>query len=112
MPLRLSRELLADPLLVPQQNHALDEVLELADVARPAVAHEQRSVAAVTSQRAAVVLLGVLLRGSASTRIGIVVAALPQRRHADVDDVEAVVQVLAEPRRARLARSGPGSSPR
>ena len=78
-----------------QQHRALDGVLQLADVAGPVVAHQQlqrvgrQAVDAASSAR----------RRSGAGRTSPardVVLALAQRRHVDRDDVEAVVEVLAE----------------
>ena len=71
-------------------------VLELADVARPVVPLQQLQRLARDAGHRLVHLLGVL-REEVLGEQRDVLAPLAQRRQHDRDDVEAVVQVLAEP---------------
>jgi hypothetical protein len=77
-----------------QQNRALDGVLELADVARPVVAHQQ--LLRVGSSPSIFFFSSARSGEEASSRRHDVVLALAQRRHLDRNDVQAVVEVLAE----------------
>ena len=81
---------------VAQDHRPLDVVLQLADVARPVVLAQQPHRLGVDPADLAAVLLGVALQEELDQRRD-VLAALAQGRQVDRDDVEPVVQVLAEP---------------
>ena len=103
-PRRTGRSSSVDARALAEDDRALDRVLELAHVARPAVARRSSARARVGE---AVDALVVLAREAAKEVLGEdehVGAAHAQRRHLDVDDVEAVVEVLAEAPFAHLGR--------
>ena len=90
---------------------ALDEVLELAHVARPVVAREAlHDVQREPGDRAA--LARVHLAAEVLGQRRDVLAPLPQGRDLDRNDVEAVVEVLAEVARRRPSPRGRGGWPR
>jgi hypothetical protein len=84
-----------DHVAVAQDDRALDRVLQLAHVARPAVLQQLVARPLGEALDARVVLLDEPLEEVLGQQQR-VAAAQAQRRHLDVDDVEAVVQVLAE----------------
>ena len=88
-----------------QHHRALDDVLQLADVARPAVVHQQVERLRLELDAGLAVLRAVLLEEVLRQRRNVVLA-LPQRRQVDVDDVQPVVEVLAEPARRPPSPSG------
>ena len=93
---------------VRQRERPLDQVLELADVARPVVALEHlHRVDRDLAQRATSICSAVLLQEEVDQERD-VLAPLAQRRQVDRDDVEAVVEVLAEVARRRSAARGRG----
>ncbi len=75
---------------------ALDRMPQLTDVSRPGVAFQPLQRQRVESRFRLVVLAGVEL-GIVGRDSGNIVRALPQRRHMDLDRVDAVEQVLPEP---------------
>ena len=80
---------------VGQHHGAEDRVLELAHIARPAEAGEQRK--RLRAQRAhALALLGGDAGKEMAGELGDVLRPLAQRRHGDRKHVQAVEQVLAE----------------
>jgi hypothetical protein len=92
----LHREILGtDHLRAAGDDQALDDVFQLADVARPRVVAQQLGrVGGNLPHRRAVVLHEPLEEGVDQERD--VLAALAQRRHRQVDDVQAIEQILAE----------------
>ena len=78
-----------------QDRHALDGVAQLADVARPVVALEQRQHVLVDGLGAEVVA-GAELAEEVGRQVADVLRPLAQRRHADRHHAEPVEQVLAE----------------
>jgi len=74
---------------------ALDGVLELAHVARPLVAAQRLRGGARKSRQVAVVARGISLKEVLGQERDIV-AAIAQRRDRHRDDVEAIVEILAE----------------
>ena len=114
----MSRSWRADHLAVAQDRRARQHVLELADVARPAIGREARERLRGDLRRIARLAAGEALRGAAPAREDVrgeqrdVLLALAQRRHLDRHDREAPVEVLAElPARDQRLRD-PCSSPR
>ena len=94
--LQLERQVaVGDPVVAAGGDQPLDQVLELADVARPPVVLQHR-------QRRGGEALHVLAEPAVVAgeeelhQVGQVLDALAQRRDADRDDVDAVEQVLAE----------------
>src|SRR5688572_18050130 len=75
---------------------ALDGVFELSHVARPGVGAQAHQGARLDAADAFAELRRVLV-DEVSHQRGELVAAFPQRRQLDADDVEAKVEVLAEP---------------
>src|SRR5207244_3565934 len=85
-----------------RQGHAaLDDVLELADVARKREGQQPLHRLGRDSFDGAVVLLRVLLEERSGEERD-VFAALPERRYIDLKDIEPEEQVLAEPPRSNL----------
>ena len=78
-----------------QHHRALDHVLQLADVARPVVLHQQVERRSGQLETGFAVLLAVL-REEVLREQRDVVLPLAQRRQVDADDVQAVEEVLAE----------------
>ena len=76
-------------------DRALDRVAQLAHVARPGIGVEGLPRLGVEALELLAVLLGELAQEGHGEQ-GDVVAPLAQGRHVDVDDVEPVVEVLAE----------------
>ena len=74
--------------------HALHQVGQLADIARPVVLTQRHDRARVEADRAALLVLHA--RDQLAHQQRNVLDALAQRCHLDGEDVEAVVQVLAE----------------
>ena len=98
-----------DPIAGREDRHPLDDVLQLADVARPAV----RSSSSTASRRCArpEVVAGAELLQEIRHELGDVLQALAQRGHADRDDVQPVAQIFRNPPSA-TSSSSCGSSPR
>ena len=86
----------ADARPVREHDGALDDVLELAHVARPVVLHQQVERLGRELEVRLVVLLAVFLEEVLREQRDVVLP-LAQRRQVDVDDVQPVVEVLAEP---------------
>ena len=82
-------------------HQALHFVLELAHVARPVVGHQEFHRALREARHGAPHLARILLQEVPGQERD-VVASLAQRRHADREDVESVVQVLTEAARFDL----------
>src|SRR5690606_36885986 len=84
-----------DPRAVGHRHGALEDVLQLADVAREGVVHERGHRVVGQGGRVAVLLVG-----EAGDEVGgelrQVVEVLAQRRHAQLDHVDAVVEVVPE----------------
>ncbi len=78
-----------------EDDGVLDGVLEFADVAGPAIAHEQGTCVGGDAFEGAFVFLRVL-RGEVEGEERNVFGVLTQGRHGDGDNVEAVVEVLAK----------------
>ena len=76
-------------------DQALDHVLELADVARPRIVAERLEGVGLDALDQ-VAVGGGEARQEVLDQAGDVFLALAQRRHPEVDDVQAVVEVLAE----------------
>src|SRR6185369_3085752 len=85
----------ADQLSPGERERALEDVLELAHVARKVVAGERLQRRVVQARRRNAVLAREPLQ-DARRDPGDVVAAFAQRRHPELDHVQAVEQVLAE----------------
>src|SRR5262245_1499168 len=85
----------ADLAAAAQHHQPLDQVLELAHVARPVVAHERFHGLGRDAARAELLLLAGLAQEVRHEQRD-VLAALAERRHFDRDHVEPVEQVLAE----------------
>jgi len=73
----------------------LDDVLELADVPRPRV-RDQGVEGGLSEALGRAAVAGPVLCEEVAGQQGDILGTLPQRRHLDGDDVEAVVEVLAE----------------
>ena len=100
---------LAERVAARQDDGALDDVLQLADVARPRVVHEAVERAARRLQARPAVLRAVEAEEVVDEERN-VLAPSAQGRRGDRDDVEAVEEVLAEAPRADLARRDRGWS--
>ena len=81
---------------VGEHDGAEDGVLELADIARPVVAHEQLQRRRGDAADEDLAFLGGEPRGEMADQLGDILAPLAERRHPDREDIEAVVEVLAE----------------
>src|SRR6478672_11318650 len=93
----LHREVLvADPLLVADRDESLDEVLELPDVARPPV-RGQDFYRRIRDPEHRLPELDPVALEKQPGQFRQVVEAFAERRHPNGDDVDPVVQVLAEP---------------
>ena len=95
-----------------QDRHALDDVAELADVAGPGVALEQRASDVGVDRARPDVVAGAELRQEVGHERPDVLRPLAQRRHADRKPAQAVEEILAERCRSRRARRAHGWSPR
>ena len=90
------------------QDGAFDRVIELADVARPAVIEQGLHRALIEAGELLAVVPRVMLQEVRGERRNIL-AALAQRGHADLDGIEAEQQILAEAaRRHFFVRIGVG----
>ncbi len=78
-----------------EHDGALDRVLERAHVARPAMRHDLRARLSVKPSTAFVILVGEFAQ-EVVREDDHVSAAHAKRRHLDVHDVEAIVEVFAE----------------
>ena len=78
-----------------EHDHGLDQVPEFTDVPRPVVVEQDLERFGSESAELPIVLPAEL-RDEAADEDGYIAAALAERRHVDVEDVEAVVQVAAE----------------
>jgi hypothetical protein len=87
---------LADVVAARHQNRALDRVVELAHVARPAVDRERGERVAVEARDRLAIALRVQAQEMGCEQRD-VLAPLAQRGHVDLDRVEAEQQVLTEP---------------
>ena len=87
--------LVGDPFLVADRDQPLDQVLELADVARPPVRRQdlQRRIGDALDLLAELRLVAV---EEEPRQLRQILDAIAQRRHPDRDDVDPVVEVLAE----------------
>ncbi len=98
----------SDVLALGHDHRAIDAVLELADVARPRIGLDRlERIRREAAQRAAVLAAAALHDGLRDHDR--VARALAQRRDADRDLADPVVEILAERRCARSAPAGPGS---
>src|SRR3546814_13415115 len=87
--------------VVAQYGGAEQRVLELADIARPVIVHQQPDRVVGDPDRAQPRLLGDPREQVARER-GNVAGALAQRRDRHLDDVEPVIESLAEPPRLEI----------
>ena len=86
---------LLDGVALRQHHRALDDVLELTDVARPVVGDDLRQRAVAEAFHALAVLPGKALQEMRGERRHVALPT-PQRGQRDVDHVEPIVQILAE----------------
>ena len=93
--LLVRHQVAADDFLVAQDHVALDQVLEFADVARPVMLLQRRHQVSRKGAGAAVVFAVVVLQ-EIGDQVRNVAFALAQRRHLQIDDVDAIEQVLTE----------------
>ena len=84
-----------DDVVPRHENGALDAAFQLADVARPVVAHQHVDHGARQPAHVAAVHAGIALQKEVG-QLDDVRLALAQRRHVDREDVQTVEQVLAE----------------
>ena len=106
-----SPERQGDPLVGRKREEARDRVLELPDVARPAVRAQRLDERGLDVDPAHAVALGVLAHERAHERLD-VLRALAQRRDADRHHVEPVEEIFAEAPALHVRRRGPGWSRR
>ena len=96
----------ADQRALGQRDRALDDVLQLAHVARPAIGEQRLARRLVeTAHPACRPCAALRAPGSARPAARMSSGAIAQRRQVDLDDVEPVVEVLAEACRRASARS-------
>ena len=85
-----------DELARAQDDRPLDDVAQLAYVSRPRSSAEASRMASGASALHGFAVAGVELADERFDQQGNVFEAIAQRRHADADDVDAVVEVFAE----------------
>src|SRR6185436_4693059 len=96
--LQVLEDLLVHRTRAAEHDRALHGVLELADVARPAILHEDADRVGRDLDRPAI--LGVEATAEMLDQNRNLFATLAQRRNADLDHVEPVIEVFAELMRA------------
>ena len=93
----MSISIAADPLARREDDRPLDDVPQLADVARPVIGLERGHRVGRRRCGVGTPLLGGVARGEMADELGNVLAPLGERRQVHRNDVQPVIEILAEP---------------